>query len=68
MATTPCSVRFSGSSLPAEPAESLAAYAADNIVVLRSPGKFFGLAGVRFGLPDSEDQWQRLTDGLEEIT
>ncbi len=33
----------------AEPAESLAACAADNIVVLRSLGKFFGLAGARVG-------------------
>lgn len=35
--------------IDAEPAESLANHAAENIVVLRSLGKFFGLAGVRIG-------------------
>jgi len=35
--------------IDAEPAESLAGRGADNIVVLRSLGKFFGLAGARVG-------------------
>ncbi len=35
--------------IDAEPAESLANHAVENIVVLRSLGKFFGLAGVRIG-------------------
>jgi cobalamin biosynthetic protein CobC len=35
--------------IDAEPGDSLTACAADNIVVLRSLGKFFGLAGARLG-------------------
>lgn len=35
--------------IDAEPAESLANCAADNIIALRSLGKFFGLAGARVG-------------------
>jgi cobalamin biosynthetic protein CobC len=35
--------------IDAEPGESLSGAAADNIVVLRSLGKFFGLAGARVG-------------------
>ena len=50
--------------IDANPAQSLAGDAADNVVVLRSLGKFFGLAGARVGCVIAPS---RLLDRLREI-
>lgn len=51
--------------IDAAPGESLADHAAKNIVVLRSPGKFFGLAGARTGFAIAAPELlARLADAL----
>lgn len=51
--------------LDAEPDESMIGCGADNVVVLRSLGKFFGLAGARVGIAvASPDLLARLQDAL----
>lgn len=44
--------------IDAEPAETLAGSGLDNVIVLRSPGKFFGLAGVRLGFALTATTWR----------
>ncbi len=43
--------------IDAEPAETLAGCGTDNVIVLRSLGKFFGLAGVRLGFVFGPPEW-----------
>ncbi|MFN4149023.1 MAG: threonine-phosphate decarboxylase, partial [Rhodocyclaceae bacterium] len=51
--------------LDAEPGASLAACGRENVIVLRSLGKFFGLAGVRLGFVIATPDWlQRLRERL----
>jgi cobalamin biosynthetic protein CobC len=49
--------------IDAEPRESLAGSGADNTLVLRSLGKFFGLAGVRLGFVLGPAAWRQRLRG-----
>ncbi|MFN3884021.1 MAG: threonine-phosphate decarboxylase CobD [Rhodocyclaceae bacterium] len=44
--------------IDAEPTETLAGSGLDNVIVLRSLGKFFGLAGVRLGFVIATPDWR----------